>query len=207
MFLKLGKLKMRFAGIDEQNHGKFPEIFACVVSNDPEDVVSGAFKKIRFKIDRTVGTIMPELGDFLGDREYRHTKVTEDDAGVFSGNGLRIINYSELLKQFDGVEVVLVDGRLNSVVIEGVLKHIFPLKPKIKGVDKISSVKHRYQAVNLADGVANFLYRGCYDPVYDDIEAGLKRPIRVRDVLETRVTPKLEEYQHLLPEFQSRARG
>ncbi len=133
-------------GIDESNHGRYPEIFVAVYSEIPDDVVEHEqLPKVR---KRHGGAILP----FLKSRSFRHILIPERYGDLFGGKGTSLVVVSEFIRYFNNLEGVIVDGEPKWDVIEGLEKMLHPLPiPKVSFVAKGDT---KFGIVNLADHVA-----------------------------------------------------
>lgn len=146
-----------YYGIDESNHGRTPEIFVSVASFNVEDV------KIRHLDDK-----LPKIRDHknlitrLDDRDYSFTISTENKQ---SSNSLSKIYSSLVLKclepQIDRVELYI-DGDLSvekKRIIRRAVANTLEFDTYQVEVDSGPHYDRRVHLINLADQLANFLYR------------------------------------------------
>ncbi|MFH1211099.1 MAG: hypothetical protein V1645_04265 [archaeon] len=147
------KKKRGYLGIDESNHGRYPEIFVAVYSEIPSDVVEHdiIIPKVR---KRHGGAILP----ILKSRSFKHILIPERYGDLFGGKGTSLVVVSEFIRYFDNnLDGVIVDGEPKWEVIEGLEKMLHPTPlPRISFVAKGDT---KFGIVNLADHVANLLHR------------------------------------------------
>jgi len=139
-----------YLGIDESNHGKYPEYYVAVYSPFLSDIAktTGLPKQRR---RRTVES-------FLGQRDFRYFEITERyKESIGSYHATRIIALSRLINSFDNLGTVFIDGDLNSEVIEEIERVLYPSAiPKIETGPRGDTT---ILLVNMADALANILYR------------------------------------------------
>jgi len=139
-----------FLGIDESNHGKYPESIVAVYSHFPSDIT------------RTVGLSKRRgkkpIESFIEKRDFHYFEITEAyKQRIGDYRNARIIALSELIKSFNVLEKVYIDGDLDSAVIEELERILYPAsKPKIIPVPQGDTT---IPLLNIADALANILYR------------------------------------------------
>jgi hypothetical protein len=165
--------KRGYLGIDESNHGKFPEIYAAVFSRRLKDVE----KKMHIAKKRRNRNIF----SFLEGREFRYILVPGEYKEILGSNdNVMAVVICEFVRCFGDLEMILVGGRVSKNVCEKIEMILERECPFIVGEPKADV---HYPLVNLADGVANFLFR----------QYSLSRRVGER-YLDYLVTPKLEDY-------------
>ena len=175
-----------YLGIDESNHGRFPEIHVGVFSNHRPDWRKGEYCKSRKKSMPINGA----LRENNLERDYRHVLTPKDHTKIFSKDQLALISITELVWFFseesfmlddDGIEKVLIDGDKDPRGRDKLKEMIYPLTPKIEFVP---GGDRKYRIINLADMAAYQLFRN-YTSSNPDVED------RFKDSL---LTPRLEDY-------------
>ncbi|MBS3150571.1 hypothetical protein J4425_02085 [Candidatus Woesearchaeota archaeon] len=94
-----------YIGIDESNHGKFPEVYVSVLSTNPEGIIPKRLQKIRSRV--RLEKIIKELEDF------KYTIVERNNSDYFEKNGVRAQAISTLLLNFEIIPsrtFVYIDG-------------------------------------------------------------------------------------------------
>ena len=170
-----------YLGIDESNHGKFPEIFVGVFTETLSDTKKTQIPKRRGK----------DVSKLLGSgRQYRHIRVLQDDADLIKSDEKRkLVVFAEFIKFFGrlgGLEQVIIDGLFPEGGISNLRKIIYPLNPIIV-VEPFAD--ETYNLVNIADGIANRLHR---------YYAGATSVRDKTKYLRSLLTPKWENYAELL---------
>ncbi|MBS3122092.1 hypothetical protein J4434_04370 [Candidatus Woesearchaeota archaeon] len=147
-----------YLGIDESNHGRFPEIYVGVYSQFPQDIKEST--EILPK-RRNNGNVFSELGG----RQFKHLLIPEDYKIIYGPHNIRLIAYSELIAGFSGENV----GDLERVILERVIidgplreEDLRKLRQFVSSTPHINSDAQndtKFEIVNLADRVANLLHR------------------------------------------------
>jgi len=142
-------------GIDESNHGRFPEIYVGVFSSLSFDAKRGYYNKKR--TDANIGDILNNHG-----RIYRHTIITKEHKELYGAHGSKIIAVAELIKAFNNIEDINVD----SIILDGEFRKIdrlnlerilYPLDlPNFSAEPKADET---FPIINKADAIANILHR------------------------------------------------
>lgn len=146
-------------GIDESNHGKFPEVFAGVLSFDPRDSEFSEKKLGKKRNSRR------SVEDWLSHRPFRYVKMTRHfkETNSLHSLDLMLLSSASLIKASsvdEPLNKVLIDGNLSSEMIEGLYRMIHPLNPHIYASE---SGDQHYPVVNLADLTAYKLYYSLLD--------------------------------------------
>jgi glutaredoxin-related protein len=176
--------KRGYLGIDESNHGRYPEIFVAVFSTNPADIK----KRWNLEKKRNKGNIF----SLLNGREFKHIRVTKDYGNFLDVNDISLIVFSEFIKFFkDNLELVIIDGEMKKGSnIEKLERILYPNPiPKIKVIPKADT---KYEIVNVADRIANLLYRHYYH---------FKNVRDSRKYFEYLITPKIEDYLGLFKDL------
>ena len=149
-----------YLGIDESNHGRYPEIFVGVYSTITKDKRKSEFSKIR----RKIRSIKKEISDNGLKRDYRFVSIPEEYSEYLTRDQLALVAMSELIVFHDipsnvcgsTLDTVLIDGNRACSEVDKIKEIIYPHKPKINCVPKGDKL---YRVVNLADLTANALFR------------------------------------------------
>ena len=145
--------KRGILGIDESNHGRFPDIFVGAYSNDPLDALMNLslHKKRKNK----------EITSLLKGKDFRYLCMTKDYREYFEARDMRLIALSSLIKFYhkdlESTISVIADGEIRSSDMEKLEKIYYPsLPPEIQVIPKADVT---YPIVNLADQIANLLHK------------------------------------------------
>lgn len=155
----MGKEKTYFVGIDESNHGRFPEIFVGVFSTLTQDIKNSSYPKSRKKKE--------DIEEKIGKRDYSFTLLNEKDFHRVPEKDLGGLVASSLIKPFSGIENVkkfdiYLDGEKKYYDIEHSREMISNLCEIPKSDVSIYSGKQFdriYYIVNLADSIAYQLFK------------------------------------------------
>ena len=173
-----------YLGVDESNHGRFPEIYVGVFSGKKMDThlsEKASIPKLR-KTKR-------DISSYLGQRPYKHIVIPEEFKAEFETHGIQIIVLSEFIQYFEKLSKIIMDGNLDEKVIEYIKKINHPNKiPFIQGVPDGDK---KVRLVNIADSVAYQLFRH-YTSKFEKDEK--TKGIYLKHLL----TPKLEDYSRKL---------
>lgn len=146
-----------YLGIDESNHGRFPEIYVGVYSQFPQDINESTETLPK---RRSNGNVFSELTG----RQFKHLLIPEDYKKIYGPHNIRLIAYSELINAFSGDEF----GELEKVIIDGPLREedlrklrlLLSLTPNITPhITSDAQNDTKFEVVNLADRIANLLHR------------------------------------------------
>ena len=140
---------MRYLGIDESNHGKFPEIFVGAFSNRDKDITKGDIGKIRKK---------GRQNNVIGSRQFRYIIMSREYGELFGSYGaMAFVSYAELIRTFPNIKRVIIDGKISESekIIRG-LEFVLDEMPEIDFIPKADII---IPIVNTADCIANSLYR------------------------------------------------
>ena len=147
-----------YMGLDESNHGRYPEIFVAAFSSWLEDVLTQKFQKIR----------NPSLGFFgnFSQRDYSFLFMEENDFDRISKNEHGRILISSLLakKRFpqDSKLKLLIDGSI-TLTQKQTARELIPKYTDFKkeniSINSGPFFDKTYKIVNLADAMANYLFR------------------------------------------------
>jgi hypothetical protein len=146
--------KRGYLGIDESNHGRWPEIFVAVYSKFYQDIVE--HEKQLSKVRRNGSSaVLPVVKN----RTFRHILIPENYGHSVGSDGASLVVISEFIKYFDDVEEVVIDGKpkWEGHMIENLETLVHPTKlPKVSFIIKGDT---KFKLVNLADHVANLLHK------------------------------------------------
>ena len=170
-----------YLGIDESNHGRFPEIFVGVSSNRDKDIEERVLEKIRDK---------RRQGILAGRKEFRYILVPSDYRKLFdSYHAMIFVVYAELIKAYPQTEHVIIDGenRESERILKG-LEFILKNVPQIEFIPKADMI---IPIVNAADCIANRL-----------IEYRTSQPKKSKTrYVERIITPDFREYSSIISEL------
>jgi len=142
-----------YLGVDESNHGKFPEIFAACISNKKNYAIEREFNKIRSSKKRRY--------KLLADLNYKHIIFTKDFGGIINSENYKTIaigEFSRFYSKFHNLEKVFMDGPLPHKQAEKVMEMLYGIDKNIEFRFGIALDK-KIKLVNQADNLANFLFR------------------------------------------------
>lgn len=187
-----------FLGIDESNHGRFPEIFVGVYSlyecdtkpayslNEPLEIINK--KKLpKIKKKNEGGGKKEEVAYILEKRKFKHILLLQEHKDRFGFEGVRAIAYAELIKEFGNLELVIIDREIGDQLKENMSKILYP--QRLPPITAESNADHRYLIVNKADQLARKLFR-YYQPFknerdYAKFSEYLISPMRSIDYIPT----------------------
>ncbi len=149
-------LENYFIGIDESNHGRFPEIYVAVLSKNSQDIIEDVKSKKRRNHDT--------IENILDGRDYRYLLVNEEDVDKLGSHAIKPIVISSLIYAFsiDLINTkVIIDGEGNHCLSKDTA-HILS-----KRTDQLilpgrftfaSNADKLYPIVNKADEIAHVLF-------------------------------------------------
>ena len=155
-------------GIDESNHGHFPEIVVGVWSNDLSSANPGRLGKIRCN-ER--GLSIP---DILKNKGCAYLRINESDVQkVGNLHNAKLVAYAELIKaacqrilkehSFGILESIIIDEESKGWLSEKdtcILRTIVsPFEIRNNQVIMAQGADEAYPIVNIADNIANLLFR------------------------------------------------
>lgn len=169
----------KLLGIDESNHGKYPEIFVGVYSENLEDLLeTEGLGKIRrnSKLDSAIKK----------NQDFKYVVVPKEYAKILGRKNIPRVACAELIKSFNGLDSIIVDGDFPKIFKTDVRRIAYPIKAgNIKTIPKADIT---YPLVNSADHIANLLHR----------HYSHGKNIGNTNFLEKIVTLKVEDYLHLI---------
>jgi len=152
--------KLYYGGIDESNHGKVPEVYSLVLSSDPTTIIRN--EKILSKKRK----LLPKSKDIYKKLEYfKYLLLEEKIIKILGQNALKSTVIAHLLANADinpRRVKILVDGFLQSTVIDEASKIYYNLTNKRIHKRKILSIEHGdqwYPIINSADLLSYIIYK------------------------------------------------
>ncbi|MFA5484647.1 MAG: hypothetical protein WC260_00110 [Candidatus Pacearchaeota archaeon] len=152
------KKKNLYAGIDESNHGRFPEVFALILSNKEKDTQKNHFEKNRKNYSSFLKKVYRRDYSYL----LLHEKLKSE---IPSGKLLPQIVYS-LFYPFDFSDVtkltLYIDGLKEDKEIDSISNMFFDKFNLEESQLEIISQDYLDQnnyLVYLADGLAHYVFR------------------------------------------------
>jgi hypothetical protein len=146
-----------YVGVDESNHGRFPEIFVAVASlNYQDSLIFPDSKKVRKE---------QQLVSSLRIRDYRYSVISEEHYKRYSAKNIMPLVSSKLIESFSLECEFLncyIDGEFRSdqkKLLEGLIKNQESLifqSVSIKDVPKGDKRQTNY-IISLADGWASWI--------------------------------------------------
>ena len=157
--------KLYYAGIDESNHGKTPEVYSLVLSSDIQQIIKS--ERILSKKRRSA----PNPKDFYKKLEnFNYLSLKEDIINLLGQNALKSTVIAHLLASADINPrriKVLIDGFLQTIAIEEVSKIYYKLTNKYLSPQKIVQIEHGdqwYPIINSADILSYLIYTNLNKP-------------------------------------------
>lgn len=178
--------RVKYLGIDESNHGRWPEFFVGVYSSHELDVKErsskgkGRLGKQHRRFDLYSG---------IGDRSFSFVQVPWDIGEIYRSHGeksLMIAVASEMIKARDGLEQVLIDGEFPQSAVEALARTLHPTP--LPEVTMRRKADITYPLVNYADAIAHQLFRAFTRSGETDFEAcriAVPHPERYRGLLDS----------------------
>ena len=184
-------MKKGFLGIDESNNGRYPRIYVCTFSVNPDDIEkkSPSLEKIRKNQD---------LERVLGGKEFKYTPISKEEDDIIGQKKMSTIVFSEFIyyymKKYHNIQEVIIDGCVPSSIINnvvGVIKNIMPSED-IPNISAIPHADELFPIVNASDGIANLVMHKYYEP------RRKRKRENSKEHLQFRLTPKVEDYLEYL---------
>ncbi|PJE81632.1 hypothetical protein COU58_01660 [Candidatus Pacearchaeota archaeon CG10_big_fil_rev_8_21_14_0_10_32_42] len=143
-----------FIGVDESNHGRFPEIIVSCASTNKDYIKVKKFSKKRKKIESK------RIKTFKG-FPYKYMIFTENFGFILNRENYKTIAIGEFSRFYSKegiVESIFMDGNIPEHQVEKIFEMLYEIDKRIefcfgKDLDK------KLKIVNEADNRANFLYR------------------------------------------------
>ena len=148
-----------YLGIDESNHGRFPEIFVAVASFNYQDtVIFSGTQKIRNNTQ--------SLFSSLKSRDYRYLIVGKEDYRIYGGKKLMPKICSRLLggfnQNYDFLKI-FIDGEVNREQKKYLKEFLLEDKceTELISINQVPKGAHKKSnnIILLADGWANWIYK------------------------------------------------
>ena len=139
-----------YLGIDESNHGRDPEIFVAVFSIREIDIIKSDNKISKIRNGKK------GIQEILKERIFHYSQISKNDVKNLTNNQIKEIVFYHLIKSFSN------EYNLNKVIIDGELGSTSQRTISDKlGLEILVEPKadQYFHIVNLADQVANNLYR------------------------------------------------
>jgi len=153
------KEETAYIGIDESNHGRFPEIFVAVYSHFPSDALINFYARIK----------PPSLFARLTKRDWRYLIVSETDYKNLGPHEIKVYAATSLVTALNPKEnflEIFIDGELRRKEREEIqettaktLNLTFPCVTVHQLVKNKGKKKKTNHITLLADSLANYLYR------------------------------------------------
>ena len=172
-----------FLGIDESNHGRFPEIYTATCSSDLEKIKiydNANLEKIR---------CLKDIGTILDKTNFKYIVIEKVYKESFGIRGTKIIVLTEFFNAFKNVHTAYVDGELIDSVKTGVRDILG--KNNTPNIADIIRGDKKIELINMADRIAYYLFRN-----YTGNTAATKE-IRNK-YLKNLITPNLAQYANIL---------
>ncbi len=169
----------KLLGIDESNHGKYPEIFVGVYSENLEDLLeTEGLGKIRRN---------SKLKDALTkNQDFRYVVIPKEYAKILGKKNIPKVACAELIKSFNGIDSIIIDGEFPKIFKTDIRRIAYPVKAR--NIKTIPRADITYPLVNSADHIANLLHR----------HYSHGKNIGNNDFIEKIITLKVEDYLPLI---------
>jgi len=147
-----------YAGIDDSNHGNFPEIWAAVFSNNPEDILPRKYQGRRDNLKL--------LTHNISFRDYRFLEVSREESerlekSLLARVVVSLITDHRLHNHYNKLELVI-DGRVTREDKKRMRESLrgFQTGANIKGICKVGNYKYP-KILAIADELAHHLFCDC----------------------------------------------
>ncbi len=170
---------MRYLGIDESNHGRFPEIFVGAPSNKDKYIRKEDMEKIRHK---------GEQKGVIGSKEFKYIIIHREHKELFKPNGVIFVIYAELIRAYSDIEYVIADGETSTSVLEKIINGLEFVLENVPRIDSVPQADETIPIVNTADCIANRLYR------YHTSQPRGTKALYLRHL----ITPNFREYMPII---------
>ncbi len=146
-----------YIGIDESNHGRYPEVFVAVFSNLNQDIIKpGHLSKKRPGIPF----------NFLNGRDYSFLLVNKHDLGRLPKKELTGVVLSSLFSgksfgDFSHLDI-FIDGSIDisrKIYSQEVISEVYEIPKKNISIESGSKFDQTYPIVNFADSIAHYIFR------------------------------------------------
>jgi hypothetical protein len=146
-----------YLGIDESNHGRYPEIFVAVFSDRSRFVHrSYTEKKRRFTIETALKANLPKI---LGRKSFMQAILTEEQVARNGYKAAQAHAIAALIHYFGNLDRIIIDGAIPKNTIGAVLSEI--PESMHAAVTCEAYADTIYPLVNKADEIANILFHQC----------------------------------------------
>ena len=176
-------MNLLYAGMDESNHGHYPEIFVLVISKDIEDIAKQSKLQKKRSRAEAINLLSP-------DSDFRHIVISQEDRDKLSSPyNVQAVVLAEFIALYSRLEKLIIDGR----IMESVLDTAELLLPSgvvpPKDIVYMPDADKRFNIVNRADQIAYILFK--HYTSYSGITSN-------RRYSETLITPNIERYAYKL---------
>ncbi|MCF7799353.1 hypothetical protein K9M74_05620 [Candidatus Woesearchaeota archaeon] len=179
-----------FVGIDESNHGWFPEIFVGSYSPSTDNLVRGNFPKKRIKKRNQTKNYARKFANI----PYVHTIFSETSKNIIGKVNIPVVAICELARYVNGVspvDTIFVDGELLLEQVETIERLIYDFNKSTK-LHAEPRLDKKIRLVNEADNRANHFHH--YYSSHPD------KGTRMDKYVDNLITPRLEAYKpYLIP--------
>lgn len=152
------KSSVLYAGIDDSNHGNFPEIWAAVFSNNFEDIVPKGYLRRRANLKL--------LTQDISFRDYRFLEVSREESerlgeSLLARVAVSLVTDYRFHNHFNKLEL-LIDGRVTREDKKRIRESLcgFQTGTNIKGICKVGNYKYP-KILAIADELAHHLFCNC----------------------------------------------
>lgn len=146
-----------YVGVDESNHGRFPEVFVAAFSGLDKYSQKGSFSKVR----RSHTLFKPS-----SEIEYSFLLASESDYQRISQRELLGVVVASLVKDQIPIDLnhleILVDGEHlqdKRIFLRDLVSEVCCIDKKIISLKVGADFDQKYPLVNLADDIAHYLFR------------------------------------------------
>ena len=139
--------KRGYLGIDESNHGRFPEIYVGVFSLNECSIRPGKYAKKRKK--KRIENILDPAED------YKHLIIKQGYRDIFGGRGIKIIALAEIIGSFKNLNRIIFDGFLDQKELMNLERILYPINIDLHTE---SDADRHFKIVSKADQIAYRLY-------------------------------------------------
>ena len=141
-------------GIDESNHGRFPEFYVAAFSEELEFLKRVVNPLIKIRNENDLEGIISEI-------KFRWIIIPEDFSKFFLNrkDNIRLMAYIEFMRYFNRESkdpVFLIDRKLKEKEENIIRNIVLPYKSKI--ISETDGDMH-YPIIHFADAIANYLYK------------------------------------------------
>ncbi len=170
-------MRFKYVGVDESNHGRYPEIFVACPSNDLLDIEETSDKIGKSRKRKSIQ-------DIVNGKLFYHIVVPELYVDILGGTKeLKVVVFTEFISSFSGLEHLLIDGKHGEEIFESVEALLYP-----DSIPDITTKKDGDQyipLVNRADKIAYALFKYYCRQGHSWKKSGFRKVL---------ITPKIENY-------------